>query len=167
MCDTGVIYYREEQRFRQLWIWLLILMSPAFLIGVLLQQIILGHSYDFGWVILAIILALGPLLLIYNTGLDTEVRDSGVCIRFRPFHRKWRVFRFDSIREAEACTYSALKDYGGWGIRYGFNGKAYNVSGNKGVMLILSDQKSVMIGSRNHDTFCSAINQRLLAHRSS
>ena len=134
--------------------------------GVLLQQIVLGYSYDFGWIILAIMLALGPVLLIYNTGLDTEVRDCGVCIRFRPFHRKWRIFGFDNIMEAEACTYRPLKDYGGWGIRYGFKGKAYNVSGNKGVMLVFSDQKNVLIGSRDHDTLCSVINQRLLTHRS-
>ena len=153
--------YSEKQRFRQWWIWLSILISPAFFLGVVLQQIILGSPVDYAMVILATILLGGLPLFIYITGLDTEVTDCGVCIRFRPFHRKWIVFGFDSIRKAETSTYSPLKDYGGWGIRYGWKGKAYNVSGNKGVMLTLTDEKNVMIGSSNHEALCSAINERL------
>ena len=70
---------------------------------------------------------------------------------------------FDSVRKAETWTYSPLKDYGGWGIRYGRNEKAYNVSGNKGVMLTLTDEQNLMIGSGNHEVLCSAINERLLS----
>ena len=61
----------------------------------------------------------------------------------------------------EASTYSLLKDYGGWGIRYGRKGKAYNVSGNKGVLLTLADGKNGLIGSKNHEVLCSAINERV------
>ena len=71
------------------------------------------------------------------------------------------VFDFDSIEKAEAHSYSPLRDYGGWGIRYGGKGKAYNVSGNKGVLLMLKDGKNVLIGSQNHEGLCSAINERL------
>ena len=98
---------------------------------------------------------------MYTMGLDTQVRESGVFIRFWPFHRKWVVFGFDSIQKAEASTYSPLKDYGGWGIRYGSRGKAYNVSGNKGVLLTLADGKNVLIGSKNHEVLCSAITEIL------
>jgi hypothetical protein len=98
---------------------------------------------------------------MYTMGLDTQVRESGIFVRFWPFHRKWVVFGFESIQKAEASTYSPLKDYGGWGIRYGRKGKAYNVSGNKGVLLTLRDGKNVLIGSKNHEVLCSAINGRV------
>lgn len=100
-------------------------------------------------------------MFMYSAGLDTEVRDYGVSIRFRPFHRKWVVFGFGGIRNAEACTYRPLRDYGGWGIRYGKMGKAYNVSGNKGVMLTLTDGKMVLIGSNDHEVLSQLVNERL------
>jgi hypothetical protein len=74
---------------------------------------------------------------MYTTGFDTEVRDSGPHIRFRPFHRNWIVFDFANTQNAKTITYSPLKDSEGWGIRYGRRGKAYNVSGNKGVLLTM------------------------------
>lgn len=54
----------------------------------------------------------------------------------------------DSIRHSEVRTYSPLKEYGGWGIRYGSNGKAYNVSGNQGVQLEFRDGKRLLVGSQ-------------------
>ena len=71
------------------------------------------------------------------------------------------MFDFDYIHEAHAITYSPLKDYGGWGIRYGRKGKAYNVSGNKGVMLSMKDGKAIMIGSQNNKDLWNVINERL------
>ena len=153
--------YTERQRFRQWWVWLFILSGPAFLSGVVLQQMVLGSGADYVLILLSIILGSGLPVLFYFTGLDTEVRNCGLYIRFRPFHRKWILFRFDGITKAEARVYSPIKDYGGWGIRHGWNGKAYNVSGNKGVMLTLGDDRQLMIGSSNSEALCVAINEGL------
>ena len=147
------------------------LIGPIVFLWAIFQQVIMGSSIgnnptsDLVLIVLGLFFGVGfgigiPLLM-YITGLDTEVREYGVCIRFHPFHRKWVVFDFDRIQKAEASTYSPLKDYGGWGIRYGRKGKAYNVSGNKGVLLTLKDRKNVLIGSKNHEMLCSAINGRV------
>jgi len=146
---------------------MLVLIGPAISVWAIFQQLVLDSPFgnnpapDYVFVVLVVIVGGGLPLFMYSTGLDTEVRDCGTCIRFRPFHRKWVVFGFESIQKAEASTYSPLKDYGGWGIRYGRKGKAYNVSGNKGVLLTLRDGKNVLIGSKNHEVLCSAINERL------
>ena len=61
------------------------------------------------------------------------------------------------IVRLEARTYSALREYGGWGIR-GWGGKrAYNVSGNRGVELTLKDGHKVMIGSQRAEDLARAI----------
>ena len=144
---------------------MLVLIGPAISVWAIFQQLVLDSPFgnnptpDYVFVVLVVIVGGGLPLFMYSTGLDTEVRDCGTCIRFRPFHRKWVVFGFESIQKAEASTYSPLKDYGGWGIRYGRKGKAYNVSGNKGVLLTLRDGKNVLIGSKNHEVLCSAINE--------
>ncbi len=165
--------YSERQRFRPqdgvliAVLWLVILAGPAISVWAIFQQLVMGSPFgnnpapDYVLVVLVVIVGGGLPLFMYSTGLDTEVRDCGTCIRFRPFHRKWVVFGFESIQKAEASTYSPLKDYGGWGIRYGRKGKAYNVSGNKGVLLTLRDGKNVLIGSKNHEVLCSAINGRV------
>ena len=160
-------YYSEEQRFRQWWIWLLTLIGPAICLWAVVQQIVLGSPFgnnpapDYLVLILAIVVGGGLPLFMYIVGLDTKVGDCGLCVRFRPFHRQWRLFAFGDIRKAETCSYSALRDYGGWGVRYGKKGKAYNVSGNKGVMLTLSDGKNVLIGTRDHEALSRAIKGRL------
>jgi len=43
-----------------------------------------------------------------------------------------------------------MKEFGGWGIRYGFESKAYNVSGDKGVQIVLKNKRKVLFGSQNH-----------------
>ena len=165
--------YSERQRFRPqdgvliAVLWLVILAGPAFFLWAIFQQIVMASPFgknppnDYILIVLALIFGIGLPLLMYTMGLDTQVRESGVFIRFRPFHRNWVVFGFEGIQKTEVSTYNPLKDYGGWGIRYGSKGKAYNVSGNKGVLLTLKDGKNVLIGSKNHEVLCSAINERL------
>ena len=146
---------------------MLVLIGPSISVWAMFQQLVMGSPFgnnpapDYVLVVLVVIVGGGLPLFMYSIGLDTEVRDCGVCIRFRPFHQEWVVFGFDSIRKAEASTYSPLRDYGGWGIRYGRKGKAYNVSGDKGVLLMLTDGKNVLIGSKNHEVLCSAITEIL------
>ena len=48
-------------------------------------------------------------------------------------------------------------DYGGWGIRRGRRGWAYNVSGNRGVLLQLENEKTLLIGSQRPDELAAAI----------
>jgi hypothetical protein len=48
----------------------------------------------------------------------------------------------------EAVTYRPIRDYGGWGIRWGPGKLAYNVSGSEGVRIDRSDDRELLVGSR-------------------
>ena len=50
-----------------------------------------------------------------------------------------------------------IRDYGGWGIRYGPGGKACNISGKHGVQIELLNGERLLIGSRRSEEFISAI----------
>ncbi len=50
-----------------------------------------------------------------------------------------------------------MKEYGGWGIRYGMKGMAYNVSGNRGVQLEFETGKRLLIGSQRPEELVSQI----------
>ena len=72
------------------------------------------------------------------------------------------MFSFERVQKAETITYNPLQDFGGWGIRYGRKGKAYNVRWNKEVLLTLKEGKDVSIGSNHHEVLSLAINKRLM-----
>ena len=100
----------------------------------------------------------GLLLFIYFTGrLTTEIRPDGVHVRWFPFHRNFIHFPAQTLRSYEAITYRPIRDYGGWGIRHRMRGKAYNVSGNRGVQLEFTDGKRLMIGSKKPEQMVEAI----------
>ena len=91
--------------------------------------------------------------------LITEVRSDGLHLRFVPFHLRGINIPFKSIATVEACKYNPIKEYGGWGIRRGPKGKAYNVIGNLGVKLDFVDGKRLLIGSQNPEELAQAISQ--------
>jgi hypothetical protein len=160
-------FYREVQRFRQLWLWLLVAGICGLSIWSFVQQLIMDKPFgqnpapDVVVVVIAAIFGLGFPVLFYSINLTTEVRSDGLYVRFFPFHLKFRRILAGSLNRYEVQTYRPIRDYGGWGIRYGRGGKAYNVSGNRGVMLELSDGQKLLIGSQKPEELANAISLAL------
>lgn len=150
------VYYKEEQKFRQIWIWMLLLLLCGVWIWQLVQQVFMGIPFgndpapDFV-VILTGIFPIAVIVLFRFLTLETTINENGVFYLFRPFQRKPKQIKPEDILRYEVKEYSPLKDYGGWGIRYGSskNGKAYNVSGNQGVLFELNNGKKFMLGTQN------------------
>ncbi len=162
--------FEERQQFRQPWLWLLVggVFSAVFvLLGwMAYKQLVLGHpvgNHPMGDTGLVLLVAgvttfhLGILALFFHARLDVAVDGQAVRVRFRPFHRKERVFALATIVKVEAVTYRPIVDYGGWGIRRGRAGWAYNVSGNRGVRLAFEDGTALLIGSARPEELASAI----------
>lgn len=155
--------FREVQRFPQVWVWILVLGIAAVTFWALVQQVILGQPFgsnpgsDTLVIVITVIFGVGFPLLFYSLNLATEVRRDGIYYRYFPFHLSYRRIGFEEIIEHGVREFSALKDYGGWGIRYGREGKAYIVSGNSGVKLAFSNGRGLLIGSRKSEEFDRAI----------
>jgi hypothetical protein len=94
---------------------------------------------------------------LWTAELRIEVSQQGLHVRFFPFHLRPRTIDLESIESVQAVTYSPLRDYGGWGIRYGPGSKAYNVSGDKGVILHFKNGKRLLLGSQRHEALAAAI----------
>jgi len=161
--SSNKIYFQEQQRFRQWWLILIILATSIFPWIGFFYQVILGH--EFGnkpspdWIIVLtwILFGIGIPLLFLSANLITQVREDGIYLKFFPFHRKFRFYSFNEIESFEDKEYRPIREYGGWGIRYRFGKMAYNVYGNKGVQLILKNQKKILIGSQKSYEFYKAI----------
>ncbi len=168
---TQPVRFREEQRFRQVWIWLLILPLcvgvGGFFAWAMVEQLVKGRTVGNQPMSDLMLMIVGPLLILLMAGLlwlmwaarlVTEVRDDGIYIRFYPFHRGFRGFLWEDIESFEARTYRPILEYGGWGIRIGPDGGAYNVSGNKGLQLNFRFGLAggVLIGSQRPDELAIA-----------
>jgi hypothetical protein len=165
------IYFQETQRFRQIWIWLLVVL----IIAVWLVQLViqLSNKMPAGKdpatnlaLILTGIIPLGAILLLRFAKLETEVRRDGIYYRFFPILNKFRIIKQDDLSAYEAKKYNAIRDYGGWGIRTGFwqRGKAFNISGNMGVLFTFKNGKKLLLGSQKAEEFKTAIDKAFSAH---
>lgn len=154
MSTESTIFFREEQRFDQWWLWLLVLVPTGMMWYGAVQQLIFGKAFgdnptsDTGMSILLVLFGVLLPLFMYSLKLITEVRQDGLYVRFYPFHLSFRHYPYESINSYSVREYSPLKEYGGWGIRYGRKGMAYNVSGNLGVQLEFKGGKSLLVGSQ-------------------
>jgi hypothetical protein len=59
------------------------------------------------------------------------------------------------LKKSFVKQYSPISGYGGWGLRLGLNGigKAYNVSGEKGLQLEFSDNRKIVIETNKPEEF--------------
>ena len=157
--------FREVQHFRQRWLWALLLAIAALSVWGAVQQLLLGIPFgnnpapDSVMIPLATVFGVVFPLGFYFMNLTTEVHQDGIYYRFFPFHLRFRRIALEDMTEYEVRGYSAIRDYGGWGIRYGRKGRAYNVSGNRGVWVRLSSGGSIMFGSQRPEGFAAAIEQ--------
>ena len=164
MARENNVIFREVQRFA-LWLRLALLVFTFFMFGLcrfVLRDILSQQgSIDvlpFAFFIVFMVFVPAAVAILFLTlKLETEVRSDGLYVRFFPFHIHYKEFTAEDLTECCPRTYRPILEYGGWGIRFGKKGKAYNVKGNKGVQLILKNQKRLLIGSQKPDELARAI----------
>ena len=116
----------------------------------------------------------------FCTHLDTEVSKDGVSWRFFLLEFRTHFLSWDEIDNAEVVTYDPMQ-FGGWGARStlgsiriksfkenhsrkikcpGFNKtKVYNVSGNKALVVELTNGKKILIGTRRPEELSEILTQ--------
>jgi len=157
--DGETASFREVQRFRQLWLWVLLAATALGTIGLfgygIYTQLIAGKPWgdkpmsDAGLLATGIganIIVVGIGSLLLSARLITEVRSDGLHVRFFPM--RWKTITFETIASYQTRTYQPIRDCGGWGIRWGREGKAYIVGGHEGPQLLLNDGQKLLIGSQ-------------------
>ena len=145
-------YFNESQRFRQWWIYLIIVMTIATWIFVFFssaQEEDPDKSISTLGLIGGSIIPVLLIIMLIILRLVTKIRDDGIYIQFKPLQFKQKHIKLEEIKSFEVRKYKPLTEYGGWGLRSGLNtrghGKAYNVSGNMGLQLYLANGKKLLI----------------------
>lgn len=155
--------FTETQKFNKWWIYLLF--SIPFLI-VSLSYILV--QYDIiepkdgekspPEVIIILIFCLLILIWGISVRLKTTIDKNGINAHFIgiPFCNK--NFTWNEIQSIDVIEYSPLMDYGGWGVRMGFNGWCYNVSGKIGIKFTRTSGKPFLIGTQQKEEAEKIIN---------
>jgi hypothetical protein len=147
--------FKETQRFTQWWLWLVLLGSWGSMVFALLMD---PPNSLVGQIAIGI-LAISLPTLFWQMRLTTRITIEGIYVRFIPFHFKEQFYSWESIESAQIRTYNPLLEYGGWGIKYGFNGqgKVYNVAGNQGLQLVFKSGDKLLIGTQKPQEIQAAV----------
>ena len=144
--------YVENQKFNQWWLWIILLSFPIFAIYPFDL-----NNINYTYIFISIVIP----LFFYFLELRVFVNSDGLYYQFFPIHLKKYSISFSEIKKVEALKYKPIVDYGGWGIKYGFEGKAYNISGNLGVKIYLFNGKNILFGSKKHKEFETALKKAM------
>jgi hypothetical protein len=143
------VKFKEEQRFTQWWLWLLLTGIAALPVYGIYKQLILGEKFgdkpmpDAGLIIFAVFV-FALIGLFWNMQLKTEIDETGIRISFFPFVKKRIAWR--DIKSVKVVNYGFV---GGWGIRLGTPyGTVYNTRGNIGLAIELKNGKNLCIGTQ-------------------
>lgn len=167
---SSPVLFREVQKMDQLWVKLIVGVPVVISWYGAYQQLFLrkpfGNNPAPDWMMLVLLLVFGIIfpLFFYSLKMITEVRKEGLYIRFYPFHFSFRFFPIETIQKYEVSTYNPIRDYGGWGIRYGLKGTAYNAKGNRGVLFEFVEKgkvKKLMVGSQTPEKLSAAIDRAI------
>ena len=146
-----VTYFREEQRFRESRLWLLLAIPFAIAVWALL---VTPGAPRIGR-IAVVLVTLAVLALFALARLETTVTADAVVVMF---HGLWptRRIKLEDIAEYAPMHYG-MWDSGGWGVHFGLAGMSYNVSGNEGIHFRLRSGSRVLIGTQRPADFAAAI----------
>ena len=157
------VYFEENQRFNQPWIWILMVGITVVTLGGLVYSSIINLTgnenvnteADVKALIFALIFTFITFATIYwlllTVRLYTRVENDGIHYRFPPIVNKWKKISKAELKSYEVRKYSPLKEFGGWGYRIGKNGKALNIRGNMGLDMELVDGKKLILGTQKAD----------------
>lgn len=147
-------WYTETQRFNQWWIWIAVLLPIGLFLYGIIQQVILKQPFgnnpasDEG-LIAGLLIPVVVVALFRFMRLDTTIDEEGIRVHFVPFSKKF--FPWQEIASAEVRQYKPLLEYGGWGMRFGVKGTAYNIAGNQGLQLTFHNGRRFLIGTQDPD----------------
>jgi hypothetical protein len=163
--DTKILF-SETQKFKQWWLWILLIGINAVMFYGVYVQVIQGQPFgDKPASNTSLLIGCGISLLItilvLNFRLDTQVKNDGIYVRLFPLQLSFRFFPWNNLSECFVREYNPVAEYGGWGLRLGLFGKgtAYNISGNKGLQLQFNNNKKLLIGTQKPEELQQVINQ--------
>ena len=145
--------FKEEQRFKQVWLIIILVICTIIPIISIIQKLLKENkTISTKEFIATIVVILVAISILFFFKLTTKIDEKGIHYQFFPFHFSMKLIPWSEISKAGIRTYFPVSEFGGWGLRGGFffnkgKGKAINVSGNIGIQLELKNGEKLLIGT--------------------
>jgi hypothetical protein len=147
--------FSETQRFRQWWIWLLLLFAVVVIAVKINYRVTIVDgaivSKHLSWQISRMALVMLVVVLFWLLRLEVTITELGITYRFYPLQIRYRNIQWEEVEKAYVRIYKPIPEFGGWGIKFGRNGRALNVSGNVGLQIEYKTGKRLLIGTIKRD----------------
>jgi hypothetical protein len=145
--------FKENQKFNRGWlVFILLPLLGLFIFGFVRPSVLQKPFNESPWPAFFLlsfsVLSVFSIVFLFRIQLKTKVDGLGIHYQFSPFHKRSRLIQWGNLNEASIRKYKPIKEYGGWGVRYGMHGKAYTIAGKYGLQLVLKDGKKLMIGTQ-------------------
>ncbi len=157
--------FKEEQKFTQWWLWLILIPVGVLPIIGVYKQILLGEPFganpisDLGLMIFSIFI-FSLIGLCFIVRLKTEIDMEQIQMSFFPFVKKKT--QWCEIRKAEVVNYGFV---GGWGIRrWTKYGTIYTVKGSKGLAIELLNGEKFLVGTQKDTELKEIIKKVIKEH---
>jgi hypothetical protein len=145
------IAFKEEQKFTQWWLWIILIGIGILPVIGIYKQLILGEQFgnkpmsNLGLILFSLII-FSLLVLFRFMNLQTEINKYEIKMNYFPFVKK-RVYWKD-VKSAKVVNYGFV----GYGIRFGSKyGTVYNINGKKGLAIELQNGKKFVIGTQKEN----------------
>ncbi|QOD61876.1 hypothetical protein H9I45_05395 [Polaribacter haliotis] len=149
--------FKEEQRFTQTWLIVLMVVSLIVPVAIIVQEYLKDNTkMTTTSFVLTLTGIFASALFIFAFKLKTRIDEQGIQYQFFPFHFKYRKINWTEITSAKVRIYDPIGEYGGWGLKGGSlwnkeKGKCINVSGDIGIQLIFKNGKKLLIGTQKKE----------------
>ncbi len=159
------LLFKENQRFTQWWIWLILIITASLTAYVFIQQLILDNPVGSkplpdAWVIFFSFVYVFVLLFFWVLELRTEIDNEEIRARLFPFLQ--HKFFWDEIKSAEVIEYKFV----GYGLRFSQNyGTVLNIKGNKGLAIELHSGAKFLIGTQDSDSLKASVDMKMKERR--
>ena len=159
-----LLLFSETQKFKQWWIWLLLLGLNGTILYGIYQQLFLDQQFgnkpmsDVSLIVTGIFISLLTIVFLLFK-LETHIKEDGIYVRFFPIHLSFRFYAWESISKLEVREYKPISEFGGWGLRGFGKNRALNISGNIGLQIEFKDGKKLLIGTTKSDELSDVIHR--------
>ncbi|MBD2757471.1 hypothetical protein [Spirosoma validum] len=128
--------YKETQKFRQPWLWALLVYSMG---------VVIYSGQLVGVAIMLLVMA-----LFWFLTLQTRIDQEGISYRWFPFQSSYRLIKWSTTEKAVVRDYAAISEFGGWGIRFSWTGMAHTVAGHHGIEIKRKGKKRILLIGTQH-----------------
>ncbi|WP_448700451.1 hypothetical protein ACFGVR_00845 [Mucilaginibacter sp. AW1-3] len=154
------ILFTEVQKFRQWWLWLILIAASMPLVGILIYQLVTGipvgdKPLSNGALVVLVIFISGPMLLgFYFFKLFTVIDTQSIHYGFGISAGNLNEIHLADIATMDVVPYRA----NGFGMRLSNEfGTIYNTSGGMGLFIINNKGTKMVIGTKKPEELKAAI----------